>query len=124
MFLHDPASKTNHKRVNSHSGTPLGVGTSHGHLDSLDSPRLGLGGSHHLSILYSSLPKAEWTHEFALADLTQRIETELEEKVLKYNLNLKDCFSLEWSWQEEQIRGRMECTILVHISTCTSAISV
>jgi len=44
----ESASQTNHKRVSSHSGTPLGVGTSHGHLDSLDSPRPGLGGSHHL----------------------------------------------------------------------------
>jgi hypothetical protein len=48
MFLHDPASKTNHKRVSSHLGTPFGVGTSHGHLDSLVSPWPGLGGSHHL----------------------------------------------------------------------------
>ncbi len=53
----ESTSKTNHNRVSSHSGTPLGVGTSHGHLDSLDSPRTGLGGSHHLppySILYNS----------------------------------------------------------------------
>jgi len=38
-------------------GTPLGVGTSHGHLDSLDPPQPGLGGSHHLppySIFYRS----------------------------------------------------------------------
>jgi len=38
----------------------LGVGTSHGHFDTQDSPRLGLGGSHHLppySILCSSLPR-------------------------------------------------------------------
>ncbi len=34
--------------VRSHFGTPLGVRTSHGQLDSLDSPRPGLGGSHHL----------------------------------------------------------------------------
>jgi len=55
----ESASKTNHKRVSSHSGTPLGVGTSHMHLDSLDSPRPGLGGSHHLppySIFYDFLP--------------------------------------------------------------------
>ncbi len=32
----------------------MGVGTSHGHLDSLDSPRPRLGGSHHLP-LYSIL---------------------------------------------------------------------
>ncbi len=52
--------KTNHKRVSSHSEPPLGVGTSHGHLDTLDSPRPGLRGSHHLphySILCSSPPK-------------------------------------------------------------------
>ncbi len=38
-------------------GTPLGVGTSHMHFDTLDSPRPGLGGNHHLppySILCSS----------------------------------------------------------------------
>ncbi len=38
-----------------HSRTPYGVGTNHGHFDTLDSPRLGLRGSHHLppySILY------------------------------------------------------------------------
>jgi len=41
-------------------GTPLGVGTSHGHFDTQDSPRPGLGGSHHLppySILCSSPPR-------------------------------------------------------------------
>jgi len=48
------------KRVSSHSGTPLGVGTSHGQLGLLDSPRPGFGGSHHLppySILCSSPPR-------------------------------------------------------------------
>ncbi len=44
----ESASKTNHKRVSSHSRTPLGVGTSHGHFDTQDSPQPGLGGSHHL----------------------------------------------------------------------------
>ncbi len=44
----ESASKTNHKRVSLHSGTPLGVGISHGHFDTQDSPRPGLGGSHHL----------------------------------------------------------------------------
>jgi len=34
--------------VSPHSGTPLGVGTSHGHFGPQDSPRPGLGGSHHL----------------------------------------------------------------------------
>ncbi len=32
--------------VSSHSGTPLGVGTSHGHFGPQDSPRPGFGGSH------------------------------------------------------------------------------
>jgi hypothetical protein len=57
ILLHDPASKTNHKKVSSHSGTPLVLGQAMGNLDSLDSPRPGLRGSHHLppySILYSS----------------------------------------------------------------------
>ncbi len=43
--------------VSSHSGTPLGVGTSHGHFDTQDSPWPELGGSHHLppySILYNA----------------------------------------------------------------------
>ncbi len=35
--------------VSSHSGTPLGVGTSHGHFGPQDTPRPGLRGSHHLS---------------------------------------------------------------------------
>ncbi len=39
-------------------GTPWGVGTSHGHFDTQDSPRPGFGGSHHLppySILCNAL---------------------------------------------------------------------
>ncbi len=64
----ESASKTNHKRVNSHSGTPLGVGTSHGHFDTLDSPRPELKGSHHLpqySILYSSSPRLHINGSFS-----------------------------------------------------------
>jgi hypothetical protein len=66
----------------------------------------------------------EWTHASALEDITRSIESELEDKILKYNLNLKDCLSLEWSWQEDKNRGGWECTILAHISTGSSAISV
>jgi hypothetical protein len=57
ILFHAPASKTNHKLVRTHS-TPfwvLGLATSN--LDSLDSPRPRLKGSHHLppySILCSS----------------------------------------------------------------------
>jgi len=46
--------------VSSHSGTPLGVGTSHGHFGPRDTPRPGLGGSHHLlpySILCDTPPR-------------------------------------------------------------------
>jgi hypothetical protein len=39
--------------------------------------------------------EAEWTQDSALANFTQRIETELEETVLRYNLNLKDRLTLE-----------------------------
>ncbi len=46
--------------VSSHSGTTLGVGTSHGHFGPQDTPRPGLGGSHHLppySILCDAPPR-------------------------------------------------------------------
>ncbi len=45
--------------VTSHSGTPLGVGTSRGHFGLQDSPRPGLGRCHHHpphSILCATLP--------------------------------------------------------------------
>ncbi len=57
IILLESASKNQPQRVSQHSGTPLGVGTSHGHLDSQDSSRPKLGGSHHLppyNILCSS----------------------------------------------------------------------
>jgi hypothetical protein len=50
-----------------------------------------------LSIRITSSPKEEWTHATAFADITQSIESELEDKILRYSLNLKDCLSLEWS---------------------------
>ncbi len=57
ILFHDPASETNPKLVKTHS-TPFWVlGLATGDLDSLDSPRPGLGGSHHLppySILCNS----------------------------------------------------------------------
>jgi hypothetical protein len=77
-----------------------------------------------LSIWIVSPPEEGWTQASALEDLTLRFESELEEKVLKYKLALKDRLNLEWSWQEEPGRGGMECTILAHISTGTSAISI
>jgi hypothetical protein len=77
-----------------------------------------------LNIRIMGSSKEEWTHASALANITQSIESELEDKVLRYSLNLKDCLSLEWNWQEEQTRGGWECTILAHISIGTNTISV
>jgi hypothetical protein len=52
------------------------------------------------------------------------LEAELEEKILRYKLTVKECLHLEWNWQVEPSRGGMECTILAHIHTGTSEISV
>jgi hypothetical protein len=46
--LCESASKNQPHEVSLAFGTPFGVGTCHGHLDTQDSPRPGLGGSHHL----------------------------------------------------------------------------
>jgi hypothetical protein len=48
MLLHDPASKTNPKFVRTHSASIWCWDKPRATLDSLDSPRPGLGGSHHL----------------------------------------------------------------------------
>ncbi len=48
MIKLESASKQTTQVVSSHSGTPFGVGTSHGHFEPQDSPQPGLGGSHHL----------------------------------------------------------------------------
>jgi hypothetical protein len=69
-------------------------------------------------------PKERWTQAFAQADLVLRLEAELEEKILKYKLAVRECLHLEWSWQVEPGRGGMVCTILAHIHTRTSAISI
>jgi hypothetical protein len=57
--------------VSSHSETPLGVGTSHGHFGPQDTPRPELGGSHHLppySILCNALlrlhPNGSFSRDF------------------------------------------------------------
>jgi hypothetical protein len=39
-------------------------------------------------------------------------------------MTVKGNLHLEWSWQVEPGRGGMECTILAHIKTGSSAISV
>ncbi len=54
--------------VSLHSGTPLGVGTSHGHFGPQDTPRHGLGGSHHLppySILCATPPRLRPSGSFS-----------------------------------------------------------
>jgi hypothetical protein len=82
-----------------------------------DSPSFPL----HLRCL--GTPEEEWTPASALADLTRNVEAELEGKILKFSLNLKGRLALEWSWQEDHVKGGWECTILAHISTGLSAIS-
>ncbi|CAK9222857.1 unnamed protein product [Sphagnum troendelagicum] len=76
------------------------------------------------SIRITGPAEAEWSHNSAWADLTQRHEVELEEKVFRYKLSLKDRPKLEWSWQEVPNREGVECTILAHIDTGTSALSI
>jgi hypothetical protein len=44
-----------------------------------------------LSMKVTGPTEAEWTQDSAWANLTQRLETELEEKVLKYMLTIKTC---------------------------------
>ncbi len=60
----------------------------------------------------------------AWADLIQRLEMELEEKVLKYRLTLKDWPQLEWNWPKESSRGGTECTILAYIDSGSCALSI
>jgi len=77
-----------------------------------------------LYIRIAGPPEEGWTQASTLEDLALRLESELEEKVLRYKLALKDRLHLEWSWQEEPDIGGMECTILAHICTGTNVISV
>jgi hypothetical protein len=50
-----------------------------------------------LHIRCMSAPQEEWTPASALEDLTRSIESELEEKILRFSLSLKGRFALEWS---------------------------
>ncbi len=77
-----------------------------------------------LSLRITGPTGAEWTQVSAWADLTQRLETELEEKVFKYKLPIKARPRLEWSWMKESSRGGTECTILPHIDSGTNALSI
>jgi hypothetical protein len=48
-----------------------------------------------LSIRITGPAEAEWTPSSAWADLIQRLELELEEKILRYKLSIKDQPQLE-----------------------------
>jgi hypothetical protein len=80
-----------------------------------------------LSIRITGLAEAmevEWSPSSALLDLIQRIKLELEEKILRFKLNINEKPQLKWVWQEELSRGGMECTILAYINTGSNALSV
>jgi hypothetical protein len=77
-----------------------------------------------LSIRVTGPPEERWTQDSTRKDLILRLEAELEEKVLRYKLAIKDNLHLEWCWSAEPGRGGMECTILAHIHTGSSALSV
>jgi len=77
-----------------------------------------------INIRMASPPEERWTQASAQADLVLHLEAELEQKILRYKLAIRECLHLEWSWQVEPGRGRMECTIFAHIHIGTSAICV
>jgi len=77
-----------------------------------------------LSLRITRPTEAEWTQDSAWADLIQRLETKMEEKVLRYKLSIKARPMLEWSWMKESSRGGIECTILAHIDSGTSTLSI
>ncbi len=68
--------------------------------------------------------ETKWDSSSAWPELTQRIELELEEKILRFKLNIDERPQLEWVWHEEPNRGGIECTILAHIDTGASALSI
>ncbi|CAK9232539.1 unnamed protein product [Sphagnum troendelagicum] len=59
----------------------------------------------------------EWSPDLAWEELIHKVESELKVQILRLNFNIKAKPHLEWAWHEEQNRGGMECTILVHIQT-------
>ncbi len=66
----------------------------------------------------------EWSPDLAWEELIHKVESELKVQILRLNFNIKAKPHLEWAWHEEQNRGGMECTILVHIQTGTSGASI
>ncbi len=61
--------------VSLHSGTPLGVGTSHGHFGPQDTSWPGLGGSHHLPHIVFSAPHFGDYIQMALFPGTPKLES-------------------------------------------------
>jgi len=58
-----------------------------------------------LSIRITGSSKEEWTHASALKDIIRSIESELEDKILRYSLNLKDCLSVTTlTWPSEGVK--------------------
>lgn len=64
-----------------------------------------------------------WSPDLAWEELIHKVESELKIQTLRLNFNIKLKPHLEWIWHEEQDRGGMECTILVHIRTGSSGAS-
>jgi hypothetical protein len=62
-------------------------------------------------------PKDRWTQISAQTDLTLRLKAELEDKVLRHKMAIRENLCLEWCWREESGKGGTECTILAHIRT-------
>jgi len=70
-----------------------------------------------LSMRITGPPEDRWTQNSAQTDLTLRLEAELEKKVLRYKMAIRENLHLEWCWREEPRKGGLECTILAHIRT-------
>jgi hypothetical protein len=51
-----------------------------------------------LSIRVVGPPEERWIQATVQEDLILRLEAELEEKILRYKLVVKDQLHLEWSW--------------------------
>jgi hypothetical protein len=62
-----------------------------------------------LSIRVTGPPEEKWTRASAQETLTRNVEAELEEKVLRYRMEVKEKLHLEWCWQAEPGRGGVEC---------------
>ncbi len=131
ILLHGPASKTNHKLVRTHSAPFRVLGQATGDLDSLDSPRPRLEGSHHLppySILcnfarrlhpngsffrdsQSGVPKLSW---FGLPGLWAFITSRPElgsgrgsNQSCSYRRDLFNAMSHSWCKRREEVDSQL-----------------